>query len=218
MFDPMKIPRVYGVPLGADFSTTLYNGLRAAFETMWPADVARVVIYVNTRRMQRRLTSLFHQGDALLLPRIRLVTDLAQDAVGRAIAPSIAPLRRRLEVAQLVKGLIDADPTLASQDAAIDLADSLVALMSEMQGEGVAPEAIAGLDVTDQSGHWQRALSFIQLVQQFFADDRLDGEGRQRLVIETLVDRWAETPPNHPIIVAGSTGSRGATSLEEGLR
>jgi double-strand break repair protein AddB len=213
MFDPMKIPHVYGVPLGADFSTALYDGLRAAFETMSPADVARVVIYVNTRRMQRRLTSLFHQGDALLLPRIRLVTDLAQDAVGRAIAPSIAPLRRRLEVAQLVKGLIDADPTLASQDAAIDLADSLVALMSEMQGEGVAPETIAGLDVTDQSGHWQRALSFIQLVQQFFADDRLDGEGRQRLVIETLVDRWAETPPNHPIIVAGSTGSRGATSL-----
>ena len=213
MFDPIKIPRVFGVPLGQDFSTALYNGLRTSFETMAPIDVARVKIYVNTRRMQRHLTSLFHQGNALLLPRICLVTDLAQDAVGRAIPPSIAPLRRKLEVAQLVKGLIDADPTLASQDSAIDLADSLVALISEMQGEGVAPEVIAGLDVTDQSGHWQRALSFIQLVQQFFADDRLDGEGRQRLVIETLVKSWADTAPNHPIIVAGSTGSRGATSL-----
>jgi ATP-dependent helicase/nuclease subunit B len=213
MFDPIKIPRVFGVSLGLDFSTALYDGLKESFETMAPTDVARVEIYVNTSRMQRRLTSLFHQGDALLLPRIRLVTDLARDTIRRDIPPSIAPLRRRLEVAQLVKGLIDADPTLASQDAAIDLADSLVALMSEMQGEGVAPETIAGLDVTDQSGHWQRALSFIQLVQQFFADDRLDGEGRQRLVIEALVDRWADTPPSHPIIVAGSTGSRGATSL-----
>lgn len=213
MLDPTEIPRVFGVPLGQDFSRALYVGLKASFEPMAPTDVARVEIYVNTRRMQRHLTSLFHQGDALLLPRIRLITDLAQDAVGRDIPPAIAPLRRRLEVAQLVKGLIDADPTLASQDAAIDLADSLVALMSEMQGEGVAPETVANLDVTDQSGHWQRALSFIQLVQQFFVDDRLDGEGRQRHVIETLVERWADAPPNHPVIVAGSTGSRGATSL-----
>ncbi|MGJ8611253.1 MAG: double-strand break repair protein AddB, partial [Octadecabacter sp.] len=178
-----------------------------------PTDVARVEIYVNTRRMQRHLTSLFHSGDALLLPRIRLVTDLANDPIGSDIPASIAPLRRRLEVAQLVKKLIESQPTLASQDAAIDLADSLVALMSEMQGEGVPPEVIANLDVTDQSGHWQKALQFIQLVQQFFAQDQLDGEGRQRLVTETLIDTWAQTPPDHPIIVAGSTGSRGATSL-----
>ncbi len=213
MFEGVKSARVFGVPLGQDFSTALYEGLCARFSGMSPTAIAQVEIYVNTRRMQRRLTSLFHEGDALLLPRIRLVTDLAQDAIGRDLPPAIAPLRRRLEVAQLVKGLLDVDPTLASQDAAIDLADSLVALMSEMQGEGVPPEAIASLDVTDQSGHWQRALSFIQLVQTFFAADQLDGEGRQRLVIETLVNKWTTTAPDHPIIVAGSTGSRGATSL-----
>lgn len=213
MFDAIKGPRVFGVPLGQDFSTALYDGLRSRFLGMTPTDVARVEIYVNTRRMQRRLTSLFHEGDALLLPRVRLVTDLAQDAIGRDLPPAIAPLRRRLEVAQLVKGLLDVDPTLASQDAAIDLADSLVALMSEMQGEGVPPETIASLDVTDQSGHWQRALSFIQLVQKFFSADQLDGEGRQRLVIETFVEQWTVSAPDYPIIVAGSTGSRGATSL-----
>ncbi len=61
MFNLMKIPRVYGVPLGADFSTSLFDGLRAVFETMPPAAVARVVIYVNTRRLPRRLTlSLVH--------------------------------------------------------------------------------------------------------------------------------------------------------------
>lgn len=213
MFDPMITPRVYGVALGQDFSTTLYDGLMGAFSSMAPTDVARVDIYVNTRRMQRHLTSLFHQGNAVLLPRIRLVTDLSGDSIGSAIAPATAPLRRRLEVAQLVKGLIEADPTLAPQDSAIDLADSLVKLMSEMQGEGVPPERIQTLDVTDQSIHWHRALGFINLVQDFLVDDRLDGEGRQRRVIETLVDHWIDTPPSHPIIVAGSTGSRGATSL-----
>jgi len=213
MFDPNQTPRIFGVPLGQDFSTTLHDGLCDRFKSMSPTDVAGVEIYVNTRRMQRRLMSLFHEGDAILLPRIRLVTDLAQDAIGQDIPPAIAPLRRKLEVAQLVKGLLDVDPTLASQDAAIDLADSLVALMSEMQGEGVSPETISTLDVTDQSGHWQRALLFIQLVQKFLGQDQLDSEGRQRLIIETLITRWAETAPAHPIIVAGSTGSRGATSL-----
>ncbi|MEN8919017.1 MAG: double-strand break repair protein AddB, partial [Octadecabacter sp.] len=213
MFESQTGPRVFGVPLGQDFSTALHDGLRQYFKSMSPSDVARVEIYVNTRRMQRRLTALFHEGGALLLPRIRLVTDLAQDHIDQNLPPAISPLRRRLEVAQLVKGLLEADPTLASQDSAIDLAESIVALMNEMQGEGVLPEAIADLDISDQSGHWERALSFIKLVQPFFEDGQLDGEGRQRSVIESLIARWIENTPSHPVIVAGSTGSRGATSL-----
>jgi len=181
---------------------------------MAPQDVAQVEIYVNTRRMQRRLTHLFQDGPALLLPRIKLVTDLGLDVALQDIPPAISPLRRQLEVAQLVKRLIEADPTLASQDSAYDLADSLVKLMGEMQGEGVPPSAIAALDVTDQSGHWQRALDFIQLVQHYFEDDaQPDQEGRQRRVVEAQIDRWDTKTPSHPIIVAGSTGSRGATSL-----
>ena len=40
-----------------------------------------------------------------------------------------------------------------------------------------------------------------------------DPETRQRRVIEHLVARWQQNPPPHPLIVAGSTGSRGATQL-----
>ena len=213
MFDRQTDPRLFGVPLGHDFSSALYAGLRARFRTMSPTDVARVEIYVNTRRMARRLTELFHQDDALLLPRIRLVTDLAQDRLTADVPPAVAPLRRKLEVAQLVKGLLEVDPTLAAQEAAFDLADSLVNLMNEMQGEGVSPATIKTLNVADQSGHWERALRFVNLVQDFVADNRLDAEGRQRLVIETLIAHWEDAPPTHPIIVAGSTGSRGATQL-----
>lgn len=214
MFEPSTTARVFGVPIGGDFSTALHDGLRQRFAEMAPTDIAQVEIYVNTRRMQRRLLSLFHDGNAVLLPRIRLVTDLAQNADLSGGQPAVAPLRRRLEVARLVKGLIDADPTLAARSSAFDLAESLVALMGEMQGEGVEPDVIANLDVTDQSGHWQRSLSFIQLVQQFFdTENQPDIEGRQRRVIEAQVARWQDAPPAHPVIVAGSTGSRGATSL-----
>ncbi|MDB0061780.1 double-strand break repair protein AddB, partial [Octadecabacter sp.] len=214
MFNYETPARVFGVPVGADFTSELFHGLQAKFASMAPTDVAQVEIYVNTRRMQRRLLSLFHQGDAILLPQIKLVTDLAQNINLRDTPPAVAPLRRRLEVAVLVKGLIYADPTLAARSSAFDLAESLVALMGEMQGEGVSPDVIADLDVTDQSGHWQRSLSFIQLVQQYFdTTSQPDIEGRQRRVIEAQIQRWTDAPPDHPIIVAGSTGSRGATSL-----
>ena len=81
------------------------------------------------------------------------------------------PLRRKLELAQLVAGLIDADPSLAPATARFDLADSLTALMDEMHGEGVPPHVIEELDVSDQSGHWQRALSFVRLIARYFEAD-----------------------------------------------
>jgi ATP-dependent helicase/nuclease subunit B len=87
--------------------------------------------------------------------------------------------------------------------------------MDEMQGEGVSPADIAALDVTDQSGHWARSLEFLTIVQRYFggSDDAPDPERRQRAVIERLAQRWLTEPPPGPVIVAGSTGSRGATAL-----
>ena len=43
--------------------------------------------------------------------------------------------------------------------------------------------------------------------------DVVDMEARQRAVVETYAREWADNPPTHPIIVAGSTGSRGATAF-----
>lgn len=214
MFDPQSSPRIFAVPLGMDFSSQLHRGLMDAFEPMTPQDIAKVEILVNTRRMQRRLTELFHQGPALLLPRIQLITDLGEIAQMHAVPSAVSPLRRQLEVAQLVHGLLDADPSLAPKETAFDLADSLVALMGEMQGEGVKPDVLKTLDVSDQSGHWERALAFVQLVRTYFAEDaQPDTEARQRRVIEAQIADWATSPPAHPVIVAGSTGSRGTTSL-----
>ncbi|MCK4711615.1 MAG: double-strand break repair protein AddB, partial [Marinosulfonomonas sp.] len=100
--------------------------------------------------------------------------------------------------------------------ALFDLADSLANLMDEMQSEGVSPKVIEQLDVSDQSGHWERALKFVQLIQHYFGDEaekHPDTEARQRLVVEQLAAQWADNPPTHPIIIAGSTGSRGATHM-----
>ncbi len=215
MFIDSQTPRLFGLPLGADFARVVVQGLERRMIGQTPEALARVTVYVNTRRMQRRIAALFDAGPPRLLPRIRLITDLANDPVASDLPPPVAPLRRRLELSQFVARLLEQQPDLAPRTALFDLSDSLANLLDEMQGEGVPPDRIAALDVTDLSGHWERSLTFLRIVQRYFGDtpEIPDQEARQRLVIERLVARWAIAPPTSPIIVAGSTGSRGATAL-----
>ncbi|MYM55339.1 double-strand break repair protein AddB [Thalassovita mangrovi] len=214
MFDPSK-PRIFGIPSGSDFPKVLVEGLMQRHGDAPPEDLARATLMVNTRRMARRIRDLFDAGPALLLPRIGLVTDPAMGRVLPDIPDAVSPLRRRLEVAQLVSRLLDSQPDLAPRASLYDLSDSLAALMDEMQGEGVAPDVLRNLDVSDESGHWKRALNFLDIVQHYFEDsiDAPDSETRARMIVTALTGDWAANPPQTPLIVAGSTGSRGTTML-----
>ena len=215
MFETPDSPRIFGLPPGADFPKSLVEGLMTRFHDQPPEKLACVTLIVNTRRMARRIRDLFDAGPALLLPRIRLVTDLGGDAYFAKIPPPVSPLRRRLELVELISMLLEQEPDLAPRASLYDLADSLAALMDEMHGEGVSAKAVSALDVTDQSGHWERAQKFIGIVQQFFdgSETQPDTETRQRLIVTALANRWRTTPPSEPVIVAGSTGSRGTTML-----
>ena len=59
MFEPAKNARVFGCPPGADFSRWLVRGLLKRIENTQPEDIANLEIYVNTRRMQRRIVDVF---------------------------------------------------------------------------------------------------------------------------------------------------------------
>ncbi|WP_170760956.1 double-strand break repair protein AddB [Ruegeria lacuscaerulensis] len=215
MFEPSSAPRVFAVPPGADFPKALVHGLRNRNADCPPEALARVHLVVNTRRMARRVRDLFDQGPACLLPRLSLVTDLGESVDLAQIPPAIPPLRRRLELTQLIAKLLEQQPDLAARSSLFDLSDSLAALIDEMQGEGVSPDAIRQLDVSDMSGHWARAQAFIGIADHFIdsGPDTLDAQARQRLVVENLIDRWQGDPPQHPVILAGSTGSRGTTLM-----
>ncbi len=212
----MLDPGIYGVAPGIDFPQAVIQGLLQRNSGKSPDNLARMHVFVNTRRMQRRLREILDQGPACLLPRIQVVSDLGQGVFMSDITAPASPLRRRLELAQLISRLIDSQPDLAPRSAIFDLADSLAALLDEMHGEGVGPEKLSELDVEDQSGHWQRALKFLMLIQPFYQPDQKtapDPELRQRIAVERQIALWRKCPPSHPVIVAGSTGSRGTTRL-----
>ncbi|UWR76280.1 double-strand break repair protein AddB [Phaeobacter inhibens] len=214
-FEPQDTPRLFAVPCGVDFPRALVDGLVARSQNTSPEELAKVELIVNTSRMARRMRDLFDQGPALLLPRISLLSDLDMRATLRGLPPALPPLRRRLELSQLIAKLLEAQPDLAARSSLYDLSDSLAALFDEMQGEGVSPEIIRSLDVSDMSGHWARAQQFIAIADEFAEthEHAMDAQARQRQVVLDLIEEWQDSPPQHPVILAGSTGSRGTTLM-----
>lgn len=213
MFHPAE-PRLFGLPPGVDFPAALVAGLRARMANKPPEAMGSVTLYLNSTRMLRRVRDILSDAGPGLLPRLRLVTDLSSDFILPGLPPAVPSLRRKLQLTVLIGRLLDRAPDLAPRAAIPDLAESLSALLSEMQVEGVEPSRIADLDVSDFSAHWERTRAFLTIVAPFFTDPTApDSEGRQRLLAEHLAQLWQTNPPHDPVIVAGSTGSRGTTAL-----
>ena len=216
LFEPRISPRVYGVPPGVDFPAALLKGIRERLHGQPPEALARIHLVVNSQRMRRRLEQLLHSAAPCLLPSIDLVTTYHGNAPPALLLPPPAPsLRRQLLLGQLIGKLLDQQPDLAPRNCRYHLAKSLAQLMDELQGEGVDPQVIRDLDMGELSGHWQRSQAFLSLVQTYDlqAVGSPDGQGRQRQVVEHLIAHWQSHPPNHPVIVAGSTGSGASTRL-----
>jgi ATP-dependent helicase/nuclease subunit B len=214
MFPDTSPPRVFAQAPGVDFPAAVVAGLRARLTGYAPEAMARVTLIVNAPRMRRRVTEVFVADGAGFLPKIMLVTDLGRNMALADVPAAVPALRRRLQMTQAIDRLLTADPGIAPRAALFDLADSLATLMDEMRGEGVHPDAIAALDVSGHSAHWRRTQDFLGIVASFFtADAAPDVEGRQRLVVERQIAQWQITPPQDPVIIAGSTGSRGTTGL-----
>ncbi len=218
LFEPSEKPRVFAIPPGCDFPRELVEGLLERFKGQPPENLAKTEIFLNTQRSREVATNELVKRGPTFLPKIRLITSLSHDKRYPDIRGPVSPLRRRLELAQAVAKLLEGDQRFGARTAAYELADSLAALMDEMHGEGVKPESLRNLerelDMSNFSNHWQQSLAFINIIGQYWGTDAVpDIEARQRLVIERMCDEWRKCPPKTPVLVAGSTGSRGATHL-----
>ena len=93
--------------------------------------------------------------------------------------------------------------------------NSLTALhaLAEMQDEGLAPDCLEDPAIArDHAEHWEQSLGFLRIVAAWLVRDQdIDAEGRQHQAVDALVRGWAARPPDDPVLVVGSTGSRGTT-------
>ena len=210
---PEALSGLWSVPPGADFPVSVAEGLIARYVGRPPEDLARVTLLTNAPRMRRRIAEAFAAEGVRLLPRIGLVTDPGDDPLLTDLPPAAPSLRRMLDLARLVRRLIAAEPDLAPEAAVYDLAESLGALIDEMDGEGVSIDALRELETGEMSAHWARSLRFLAIAAEYAAQSDTPGpEARRRAAVAELTRQWRAAPPPHPVIVAGSTGSRGTTA------
>ena len=209
---------IFALPPGCDFARQFALGLLARYGKDSPEDFARIRVYVNTRRSARAISEVLAAEGAILLPQIIALADLGNDPFAPLdLPPATPPLRQQLIIAQLVGRFLEMQPNLAPRAAMFDLAKSLGALLDELQGAGLPVDVLDSIDVEKHSAHWERVLSFLKIINDYWQNHRPDAapdpEGRARAVAEAYAEHWQAHPPAHPVIVAGSTGSRDATAL-----
>ena len=214
MFDPTESLRVFTVPVGADFAAVLLDGLDMRMAGLDPFARAGVEVRLNTRRAQRVLQDRMARDArfAGMMPRIDGAEALLTQS---GLSVAVDPLRRKVHVARLIAGLIAQEPGLAPRAAVFDLADRLLDLLDTLQAEGVAPERLKGLNLDDVSKHWQISVRFMRLLWTLWPDvleqtepGRQDPEVVRIAQVAALEAEWTRSPPDHPLILAGSTGSR----------
>lgn len=205
-----ELSGLYALPPGIDFAQEFVRGLLDRFADQPPQALARVTIYVNATPTLSAIRRAFDARGPLLLPRLRSVTALDPGPLLLPDPPE-APLARQLQLARLVAARRD----LTAQSVPL-LAQSLAELMAEMQREGCGLAALEAIDTGDHARHWQNALNFLRIAAGFYLDGAAqDRPARQRMAAEAAARDWPQgiDLPQGPVIVAGSTGSHGATGL-----
>lgn len=240
--------RILTIPAGLPFLATLARALCDGRLTEHfrhdPADplaLAKVTIYLPTRRAARVLRSAFVDllgGQSAILPVIRPLgetdddsgyfdeglpetLDLAQPLSNTArlleLARLILAWRNRLP--QIVRDIHSDSPLVApaSPADAIWLARNLAELIDSIETEDRDWAELKTLNTAEYALWWQLTAEFLQIASAFWPA-RLDELGKssparhRNAILHAEARRLEANPPDGPIIIAGSTGSVPATA------
>ena len=190
-----------------------------------PAMLGRVTILLPTRRAARALGECFSAllGGPALLPAMRPIGDVEEEdlalsalAAGLefAVEPSIAPLRRQLLLAMMIRagGAVADEPVQSMR-----LARELAGLIDQIHTERLEFSALAGLVPEDLAAHWQLTLEFLTVITEHWPrilaeEGCIDPARRRDRLQAMLADLWRRRPPQDPVYAAGSTGSLPGTA------
>ena len=227
--------------MGVDFLPALACGL----DKLFGDQLQKGLILLPTRRAIRDLSDAFTlQGQddlsVRILPPMRPLADIDPDEppfepgylAGR-VSPAISGLERRFALSRLVRQYYEniSRETL-SPAVALTLTDPLLRILDDVAMEGAGDIDLSELDDMSERAakHFQTAAEFYKIIRGFWPAhlkeiDRLDPMARRVALLDALTDQWAQNPPDHPVIIAGSTGTLPATrrlmrcvkSLPQGL-
>ena len=222
----MKAPSVYTIAPSAHFAETLARGLLKRIGGD-PLALSSATIYLPTRRAARGFGDAFARvmGGAALLPQFRPLGDTDEEellfdaaAEGLEMAPAIAPMRRKLLLAELIRewDRKGRDGTLSFAQAAA-LADSLAKVMDEVETQGCDLGKLKDLAPPELAEHWEGVTRFLDILHKVWPgilaeEQKLNPAARRIEALKALGARLQAAPPQGLVIAAGSTGSIPATA------
>jgi ATP-dependent helicase/nuclease subunit B len=224
-------PHLFTIPAGADFAPSLARGVIArlggAKLSSERLTLSRSVIYLPTRRAARGFGEAFASqlGGSALLPQFRALGDSEEDDLifdaaqeGLELPPAMDPIRRQLLLAALIRRWDSASrggaPNMAQ---GLALADSLAALMDEMERQDVALDRLSEMAPPALAAHWQDVMVFLDLIRSAWPkvlkeEGCMNPGARRNAALALAAERLTKYPPDGMVIAAGSTGSIPATA------
>ena len=216
--------RVFSIPGGRPFLRDLAQMISDAVakEPSW--SLSDVVVYLPTRRAARALHDAFTmrcEGPVTFLPIIKTLGDPEEDEIVAfsgtlddevMLPPAMAPLARQIELARLI---IARERAFAGQEywpSAFSAAGELATLLDELYTYQISSAAIHDAAPPELAVHWRQSLQFLKIVTEAWPAylkevGKIDMVDRRQRLIELQIAAWQRTPPQHPIVIAGTTGS-----------
>jgi ATP-dependent helicase/nuclease subunit B len=216
-------PSICTIASGRPFLDLLARGVLQQYGSD-PLTLSRVTVLLPTKRACRALAEAFlRQGDgaALLLPVVRPLGDVDEDELdlrGIGDAQDEALAFGTLERSLLLARLVQASPLAGGDSAnALRLARELGHLLDSAATEEVGLDRLPDLVPAELAGHWQQTLDFLKIVRETWPaikaeEGRSDSAEHRQRATQRWIEHWQATPPEDPVIAAGSTGTIPATA------
>lgn len=226
-------PNVYNMPAGTPFLDNLARGLSEHLGER----LSDALILLPTRRAVRELGEAFvryanvRRGGAArhaaLLPMMRPLADVDPEEppfepgeLAHTITPAIDSVTRLFQLSRLAlakeQSLHGRAPDPA---AALALAQPLLSVLDDAAMEELSLAQLSKLDpIIDMSAkHYEQAAVFYKIVQQYWPqylrdNNLMDPMQRRVALLRALAEQWEARAPDHPVIIAGSTGTLAATA------
>jgi len=220
----MKQKNIYNISITNSFFDGLVDGVinRFGFD---PFILSEMLILLPNRRSCLSLGDMFLKklgDDATFLPSIKAIGDIDDveilKAGGRLNLPvEISVHKRRLLLTNIIIEWHKATNRKINTEQASYLAYELSSFLDETQRQNLSFSELENIVPEELSHHWQLTLDFFDNLTKKYPEKLaelglIDPIERRNLLIKEQAKLWRNSPPDYPIIAAGSTSSAYATS------
>lgn len=220
-------PKCATIPAGKPFASILARWIAAEYGGPGREHaLASVLVLVPNRRAVRSLRDAFLRqsgGRPMILPRIHPIGDMEESMLlpSQKPLPESAPMPAARRLMLLTRLVMQFEKQRQgrnySAEHAAQLAQELARFLDDVARDGADMEKLAHLAPAELAQHWQQTLDFLKLVSRFWPEilqreNMVEPVPYRNTRLHAIAGEWQKSPPDFPVIAAGSTGSQKATA------